>query len=833
MKNLRTKTSLRFTNRIEKKELKENLMQAAATYFVLLAVFSAYFSVFDMGIPVSRMAVSLGISSLFLLLIMRSRGQQMKVWLAGGILLVVTGVILGKSLYGGVSSYVNKFLELYNQYYANQKQMLVAESTQYSSIIALCYLGVMLGFVFFVVLDKKKGLLFSIFIITLPIILAAVVGKMPLQRNWWILITAACFYLFVYRQSQGQLELKGTVLVAGTLAGVIIISTIVQPMVLDYKNLHLEEYKKIRKELMNSQEKNMDDWKDVASDLANPTMNFSGGISKGELSKNASVNPTGEVAMEIVMTERPVDTIYLRGYVASEYTGDSWEEISAGELSEILPRVGGAEKKRELFNEPFRRVAEGDYEDFLGDLSVPQITIKLVNASKEFGYAPYCAEVTNEYDVHKDSYVEGKLSKTRTYSFYPLSFDEGNDYQNYLLDFVYQYVISGPGYEQNGFSEFWGLELGEESELWTAYQEFVKDAYTDNHRELPKLREFCESIDQYNIEGELLYYFESKCYYSRNPGEMPADLDFAEGFMFGRKVGFCVHFATAATLVYQMCGYPARYVEGYAVSASDFTRYEDGTYHATVTDESAHAWCEVFDDELGWVAKEFTPATRQIMYPSEGNDEPVVEDDSWDDQLNEENSDDVSQNIEENVDNSQINEENVDNLGGNEGSGGISSGESEENESGTSDNDAWRIGKKILWTTLQAVCVVLLSIIIIVFQQKIRRAKRLKSFRQKKNNKGVLSIYNAIYELCVFAGFRTEKVNERARLEEIVIEFPQLTESEWNRLYMWAEKAAFSNEKLSSDVQKEMYHLYRRFRNEILKTLSFKKKTFFRYIRAL
>ena len=252
-----------------------------------------------------------------------------------------------------------------------------------------------------------------------------------------------------------------------------------------------------------------------------------------------------------------------------------------------------------------------------------------------------------------------------------------------------------------------------------------------------------------------------------------------------------------------------------------------------MTDESAHAWCEVFDDELGWVAKEFTPATSQIMYPSEGNDEPFVEDDFWDDQLNEENSDDASQNIEENVDDSQINEGNVDNSGENEGSSGIFPGESEENESGTSDNGAWQIAKKILRTALQVVSIVVLLILSISIQQKLRRAKRLKSFRKKKNNKGVLSIYNAIYELCVFAGFRTEKINERERLEEIVLQFPQLTEQEWNRLYVYAERAAFSNEKLSSDVQKEMYHLYRRFRNEILKMLSFKKKILFMYIRAL
>ena len=72
--------------------------------------------------------------------------------------------------------------------------------------------------------------------------------------------------------------------------------------------------------------------------------------------------------------------------------------------------------------------------------------------------------------------------------------------------------------------------------------------------------------------------------------------------------GFCVHFATAATLMYRYCGYTARYVEGYVVPASAFHENEVGQYEAQITGEMGHAWCQVYDEETGeWTDMEHTP----------------------------------------------------------------------------------------------------------------------------------------------------------------------------------------------------------------------------------
>ena len=55
-------------------------------------------------------------------------------------------------------------------------------------------------------------------------------------------------------------------------------------------------------------------------------------------------------------------------------------------------------------------------------------------------------------------------------------------------------------------------------------------------------------------------------------------------------------------------GYPARYVEGYAINRSDISdiNQDDIMVEITVKDYNAHAWVEVYYDGFGWIPVEFT-----------------------------------------------------------------------------------------------------------------------------------------------------------------------------------------------------------------------------------
>ena len=88
--------------------------------------------------------------------------------------------------------------------------------------------------------------------------------------------------------------------------------------------------------------------------------------------------------------------------------------------------------------------------------------------------------------------------------------------------------------------------------------------------------------------------------------------DFAQWFLEDSDTGYCVHFATAATVLLRAAGIPARYVTGYMVSC-------EAGETVTVESDRAHAWVEYYDDDLNtWLIAEPTP-------PDLSEDEPETE----------------------------------------------------------------------------------------------------------------------------------------------------------------------------------------------------------------
>lgn len=104
-------------------------------------------------------------------------------------------------------------------------------------------------------------------------------------------------------------------------------------------------------------------------------------------------------------------------------------------------------------------------------------------------------------------------------------------------------------------------------------------------------------------------YVSASARYDLYTGKMPAsEQDFAMWFLEQSETGYCVHFATTATVLLRAAGIPARYVEGYVVEAK--------AHETTVVRENmAHAWVEYFVPEVGWVIMDPTPADG--LEPSE------------------------------------------------------------------------------------------------------------------------------------------------------------------------------------------------------------------------
>ena len=88
--------------------------------------------------------------------------------------------------------------------------------------------------------------------------------------------------------------------------------------------------------------------------------------------------------------------------------------------------------------------------------------------------------------------------------------------------------------------------------------------------------------------------------------------DFAQWFLEDSDTGYCVHFATAATVLLRAAGIPARYVTGYMVTC-------EAGETVIVESDRAHAWVEYFDPiARAWIIAEPTP-------PDLSEDEPEDE----------------------------------------------------------------------------------------------------------------------------------------------------------------------------------------------------------------
>lgn len=132
-----------------------------------------------------------------------------------------------------------------------------------------------------------------------------------------------------------------------------------------------------------------------------------------------------------------------------------------------------------------------------------------------------------------------------------------------------------------------------------------------------------QTLGNYKAAQKIADYVRGSAEYNLNTGKMPADGDdFAQWFLEESDTGYCVHFATATTVLLRAAGIPARYVEGYLVDAQ-------AGETVTVTQADAHAWVEYYIPNLGWVPLESTPgdslsdltSNPQPFLPSQTSDD--------------------------------------------------------------------------------------------------------------------------------------------------------------------------------------------------------------------
>ncbi|MRN55578.1 DUF4129 domain-containing transglutaminase family protein [Paenibacillus monticola] len=112
--------------------------------------------------------------------------------------------------------------------------------------------------------------------------------------------------------------------------------------------------------------------------------------------------------------------------------------------------------------------------------------------------------------------------------------------------------------------------------------------------------------NRYDAAAAVRDYLQSRYAYNLNTSIPPSGVDFVDDFLFDTRQGYCVHFATAMTILLRSAGIPARYVQGYGPGTLEADT-EPQRY--TVTQGDAHAWVEVYFAGAGWVPFDPTPGS--------------------------------------------------------------------------------------------------------------------------------------------------------------------------------------------------------------------------------
>lgn len=150
----------------------------------------------------------------------------------------------------------------------------------------------------------------------------------------------------------------------------------------------------------------------------------------------------------------------------------------------------------------------------------------------------------------------------------------------------------------------------------TSYSSFVYDHYLDVPESLrSRLVEAFGTEGWFTFEDAMAWIENTVSVggtYTLDPPHTPAGKDFVEYFLFEDKQGYCVHYATATVLTLRALGIPARYVEGFCVTADELAGAGPEGW-VQIPDTRSHAWAEAYCPGFGWVPVDATPggATAQ------------------------------------------------------------------------------------------------------------------------------------------------------------------------------------------------------------------------------
>ena len=298
-----------------------------------------------------------------------------------------------------------------------------------------------------------------------------------------------------------------------------------------------------------------------------------------------------------------VSNLKLIGCISGDFAGNRWifdtETETCDRMMDTLETKCAVNKYDESCRSDYYREIKLNYNNLLYNTRYMFTPLKmLVESSAKY----------NSFFKDKNGSIisDRRLTYGDTYSVLYLTLNYGNPDFIRMLDSAGE--IGEKEWEQAVKSE--GLTVNE-GYSFEEYQNYVDEIYrkytkTDGVSDevqniLDKLTD--NSSGRYETVKRLENFLGSMEYATKDvafPAEITDGKSFLDHFLLKSRRGYCMHYATAFVLMAREMGVPCRYVQGYSVGT-------DGSENVTVTQNNAHAWPEVYFDNVGWIAFEPTP----------------------------------------------------------------------------------------------------------------------------------------------------------------------------------------------------------------------------------
>ncbi len=347
---------------------------------------------------------------------------------------------------------------------------------------------------------------------------------------------------------------------------------------------------------------------------------------------------TGKEMLRVTATKCPSEDMLLKGFCGTDYENGNWycdekkflkacadAGYDADEVSAELLQT-----QYDLYDQGAPRImmVYNWFTDQFSVMSTGENTrvnyeVEHTGADSRYLFGPYAADHSQNKERRIGDVVVQKPRRQNTFSFYGWDhFTGGIDidvipeekkspafqwYAEFVKeaytnpsglvpspdDYLQEEVYASPQ-EWEGWNVF---DIRSQMRLMRLQQEakYVQNSYTQNSVRLQMALVIASTLRYQR--------------YSLRPGPLPEGEDPVRYFLMDNHKGYCVHFASAAVLLLRNMGVPARYVSGYVIRRADF-KWDGDLYTASVKDSNAHAWVEIYLEQIGWVPIDVTPGAE-------------------------------------------------------------------------------------------------------------------------------------------------------------------------------------------------------------------------------